>query len=444
MEPKNLQAKTIIEALRKDRVLLVLENGELKVRGPKSKVTPEVLVQIRENKPALIQYLETEAAEDQVDFDGIFNKSGEAGLISGHKALDFGLFYFGNATAMSEGYRLLMEGARYADQNDFTAVWVPERHFHEFGGLYPSPSVLGSAVAATTERIQIRAGSVVVPLHNPLRIAEEWAVIDVLSKGRVGIACASGWQANDFVLMPDVWPERHKVLYENIEKVKRLWKGEAIELKDGNDFLKDTRIYPKPVQPELPLWLTSGGNIETFRSAGRLGMKLLTHLLGSTVEELAPKIKAYREEYAAHNLPDGGDRVVVMLHTYMDETEAKTQAKAKKPFIEYLKTSVDLLKKLAESKGMGSDLSGLNEGDMEIMYEYAYNRYTSSASLVGTVENRISLLQQLSAIGVDEIACLIDFGVDSDSVIANLKNISRLKDAYHAQLQQASTSLAEA
>ena len=128
----------------------------------------------------------------------------------------------------------------------------------------------------------------------------------------------------------------------------------------------------------------------------------------------------------------------------MDETEAKTQAKAKKPFIEYLKTSVDLLKKLAESKGMGSDLSGLNEGDMEIMYEYAYNRYTSSASLVGTVENRISLLQQLSAIGVDEIACLIDFGVDSDSVIANLKNISRLKDAYHAQLQQASTSLAEA
>ncbi|MEZ5296781.1 MAG: LLM class flavin-dependent oxidoreductase [Ilumatobacteraceae bacterium] len=97
------------------------------------------------------------------------------------------------------GYRFLLESARWADQQGFEAVWTPERHFHEFGGAYPNPSVIGAALAASTERIAIRAGSVVAPLHQPPRIAEEWAVVDNLSGGRVGISFAPGWQPDDFV-----------------------------------------------------------------------------------------------------------------------------------------------------------------------------------------------------------------------------------------------------
>ena len=79
-------------------------------------------------------------------------------------------------------YRLLLEGARFADRHGFAAVWTPERHFHAFGGLYPNPAVTGAALAAITERIGIRAGSVVLPLHNPIRVAEEWSVVDNLSR----------------------------------------------------------------------------------------------------------------------------------------------------------------------------------------------------------------------------------------------------------------------
>src|SRR5947207_2107346 len=83
--------------------------------------------------------------------------------------------------------------ARFADEHGFAAVWTPERHFHPFGGVYPSPAVTGAAVAAVTSRVGVRAGSVVGPLHSPVQIAEEWAVVDNLSGGRAGVSFASGW-----------------------------------------------------------------------------------------------------------------------------------------------------------------------------------------------------------------------------------------------------------
>src|SRR5690348_14609600 len=108
--------------------------------------------------------------------------------------MDFSLFYFATTDdgGFSDKYRLLIEGAKFADAHGFTAVWTPERHFHEFGGLYPNPSVTSAAIATVTERVQIRAGSVVLPLHDPLLVAEEWAVVDNLSHGRVSISFASG------------------------------------------------------------------------------------------------------------------------------------------------------------------------------------------------------------------------------------------------------------
>ena len=101
------------------------------------------------------------------------------------RPIDFSLFYFSGSGDQAAGdrYRLLLDGARFADRHGFSAVWTPERHFHAFGGLYPNPAVVtGAAVAAVTERVAVRAGSVVLPLHDPVRVAEEWALVDNLSK----------------------------------------------------------------------------------------------------------------------------------------------------------------------------------------------------------------------------------------------------------------------
>src|SRR5262249_7568184 len=175
--------------------------------------------------------------------------------------MDFSLFYFASAAAAAPGkgpkYRLLLEGARFADAHGFVAVWTPERHFHEFGGLYPNPAVTGAALAAVTENVQIRAGSVVLPLHHPIRVAEEWSVVDNLSGGRVGLSFASGWHAQDFALRPENYADRRAVMRRGIETVLKLWRGEAVAAKSGDGRGIEGRILPPPVQAAPPLWITA-------------------------------------------------------------------------------------------------------------------------------------------------------------------------------------------
>src|SRR5258708_28341355 len=165
------------------------------------------------------------------------------------RRMDFSLFYFASAGAgeCADKYRLLVEGAKFADTHGFSAVWTPERHFHEFGGLYPNPSVTSAALATVTERIQLRAGSVVLPLHDPLRVAEEWAVVDNLSHGRVAISFASGWQPNDFVLAPENYANRKAVMLRGIETVRRLWRGEKVRRRDGNGTEIDGGTLLRPI-----------------------------------------------------------------------------------------------------------------------------------------------------------------------------------------------------
>jgi natural product biosynthesis luciferase-like monooxygenase protein len=154
----------------------------------------------------------------------------EARLEPVEKSLDFSLFYFDGkgGAGDAEKYRLLIEGAKFADEHGFKAVWTPERHFHPFGGMYPNPSITSAALAMITKSVCLRAGSVVAPLHHCLRIAEEWAIVDNLSNGRAEISFASGWHVNDFALSPAQYPCRKEAMIQSIRNVQRLWKGESV------------------------------------------------------------------------------------------------------------------------------------------------------------------------------------------------------------------------
>ncbi len=350
--------------------------------------------------------------------------------------IGFSLFYF----ASDEGekgrdkYGLLLEGARFADRNGFEAVWTPERHFHAFGGLYPNPSLASAAIAAITEKVKIRAGSCVLPLHSPIRIAEEWALVDNLSNGRVGISFASGWQPGDFALAPDAYEERHKIFRGGIETVRALWRGESRAFRGPKGEL-EVKTLPRPVQPELPCWVTAAGNPETFRQAGQIGANMLTHLLGQSIEGLAEKLEIYRRAWreARHR---GRGSVTLMLHTFVAEDEAFVRAQVHAPFKAYLRSSTDLLKQHASSfpafrsagrEGIDGLFQKLSESDMEALLEHAFARYYETSGLFGTPQSCLAMVERLKDIGVDEIACLIDFGVPSDVVMAQLPHLNELR-----------------
>src|SRR5205085_3675648 len=356
------------------------------------------------------------------------------------KKMDFSLLYFASDEGQDAGnrYRLLLEGAKFADQHNFDAVWTPERHFHAFGGLYPNPSVTSAAVAAVTERIQIRAGSVVLPLQNPIRVAEEWAVVDNLSRGRVGISFASGWQINDFVLAPQNYSARKDVMLRDLETVRRLWRGETLSFPGVDGKPVPVRILPRPVQPELPIWVTATGNPETCRAAGQLGANLLTHLVGQKIEDLAEKIRIYRTA-RRENGHAGDGQVTLMLHTFVGEDLEAVRETVREPFSNYLRSSVDLLKNSpwgfaparlapgAQVRKTSTGPSNLTEEELSTLLEHAFDRYFENSSLFGTVDVCLRMVEQLRAIGVDEIACLIDFGVDSQAALDSLRLLNEVR-----------------
>ena len=356
--------------------------------------------------------------------------------VTGTRPVSFSLFYFaaGEDTA-ADGYRLLLDSARFADANGFEAVWTPERHFHAFGGAYPNPSVAGAALAAITKNVAIRAGSVVLPLHSPIRVAEEWAVVDNISRGRVGISFAAGWQPNDFVLNPGAYSTAKEDLPQRIDTVQRLWRGETVSLPghDGNPV--EVHTLPRPVQPELPVWLTSAGSPATFERAGTLGVNLLTHLLGQSIEQLTENLERYRTAWREAGHPGDG-RVTLMMHTYLDRDADAARETAREPMKAYLSTAVGLLRDVASAfptfagRGKNTDdlFKSLTPEEMDQLLEVAAHRYLSTSGLFGTPTDVADVVERVSAAGVDEVACLIDFGVETDLA---LRSLDLLLEAKH-------------
>lgn len=344
--------------------------------------------------------------------------------------MDFSLFYFANdSSEVGNGgrYRLLIEGARFADANDFTAVWTPERHFHKFGGLYPNPSVTAAAIAASTNRVAIRAGSVVAPLHHPLRIAEEWSVVDNLSAGRVGVSFASGWHQTDFALRPEAHADRRKLLIESLEQVRALWRGEQLTVPDGKGQKTKVRIFPPPVQPELPCWLTSARSIDTFKTAGEFGTGVLTHLLGQDVDDLKAKISAYRESLRLHHGSAWPGHVVLMLHTFVGADTNQVRELVRDPLCDYLKTSFDLMSATIASDGVRFEPAKMQESDVDFLVQRGFERFFETQGLFGTVERVAGLVERVAELGIDEVGCLIDFGVDTQAVLDSLDYLNQVR-----------------
>jgi natural product biosynthesis luciferase-like monooxygenase protein len=338
--------------------------------------------------------------------------------------MDFSLFYFANDSRQGETdrYHLLLDGARFADSHDFAAVWTPERHFHPFGGLYPNPSVTSAAVAAVTSRIAVRAGSVVAPLHHPLRIAEEWAVVDNISNGRVGVSFASGWHAADFALRPEAYADRRRLMIEQVEQVRALWRGEAITVTDGVGNPQEVRVFPPPVQPELPIWLTTGGSVETFQAAGRMGAGVLTHLLGQDLDDLRDKITAYRAA-----TPDGRGHVALMVHSYLADDEEEARELVRPALSDYIRSSLGLILSSQLDGKRRIDIAKLPPEELDFLVEQAFNRYFDEGGLLGTAPKARGVVQRLHDLGVDEVACLIDFGLPDKLVLAGLDQLDELR-----------------
>lgn len=342
------------------------------------------------------------------------------------RPVSFSLYFFsGDGSKQSDDkYRLLLESARFADRHGFEAVWTPERHFQAFGGLYPNPSVLSAALAMITERVQIRAGSVALPLHHPVRVAEEWAVVDNLSRGRVAVSFASGWHPNDFLFVPEAYERRKEVMFGHIETIQRLWAGEAVTFPGVGERPVEVGILPRPVQPRLPVWITTAGSPDTWKKAGEIGANILTGLPGYAPDDLRALIRSYREARARNGHDPQAGVVSVMAHTFVGEDTEAVRERVRRPLSNYLGTY------FKQYENLHYDPESVSEADKDDLMAAAFENYFQNSTLLGSPAKCALLVEGLAGLGVDELACLIDFGVETDSVLESLGLLNELKEHF--------------
>lgn len=345
------------------------------------------------------------------------------------QGMQFSLFFFSeDARRENRRYELLLDAARLADELGFAAVWTPERHFDPFGGPYPNPSLLAAALAMVTRRLELRAGSVVMPLHHPVRVAEEWALVDCLSGGRVGIACATGWHLADFVLAPELYDARRDLTWHNLDLVQRLWRGEEVAFPGVGGQQVSVSSFPRPIQDRLPVWVTATGAPATFKKAGELGANLLTHLSAQSVDDLREHIDAYRAARAAHGHDPARGCVSVMLHAYVGASDAQVKATVRAPMYDYLRSNLGLHARQAKERQSSVSPDQFSADDQLAMLENGFERYYEHRALFGTPATCARMVERLRRAGVDEVACLVDFGLPRETVLDGLRWLGTLID----------------
>jgi natural product biosynthesis luciferase-like monooxygenase protein len=342
--------------------------------------------------------------------------------------MKFSLIFFSGDE--KKKYRFVLDAARYADDNDFHAIWTPERHFHRFGGLYPNPSVLGGALAMATRRLGIRAGSVILPLHSPIRVAEEWAVVDNLSRGRVGIALATGFSPVDFAINPTAWTDRRQRTFEAVTTIRELWEGGPVAVQDGLGNQVEVELHPRPVQPELPIWLTCTKSRDTFETAGRMGCNVLTGLIDMTNEELEEKLQVYFKTLEQHGHDLDTTTVTLMLHTFIGTDLEQVRETVWPPFSEYLRSFLTVVDSQKKNLAPGAGVRDISAGDQDELIRFAFGKYFQKGALLGTPQSCGAVVERFASMGVSEIACLIDFGVDEDLVVGSLTHLNELRKAF--------------
>ncbi|MGX1880796.1 MupA/Atu3671 family FMN-dependent luciferase-like monooxygenase [Streptomyces sp. NPDC055287] len=351
-------------------------------------------------------------------------------------APDFGVYFFGDypeeeaAPGQESGgdkYAQIIDTAQFADERGFSSLWLPERHFHSFGGLFPNPAVLAAALARETRHIRLNAGSVVLPLHDPVRVAEEWSVADNLSGGRVGIGCATGWHAGDFVLHPDRFQDRREIAFAHLDDVRRLWRGESVRRRSGEGHDVGVRIRPRPVQDMPPMFLATSGQRVSYAEAAKRDLGIVTNLMNQSVDELAENVRHYRQLRAEHGLDPDSGRVTVLVHTYLAEDHATARADALEPMSRYLRSSL-LMRSAATALGRSpEDVAAASEEDLDYLFRRAYDRYCDQRALIGTPETCAALVDALHAAGADEIAALVDFGMPRELMRPGLEQLDVLR-----------------
>jgi alkanesulfonate monooxygenase SsuD/methylene tetrahydromethanopterin reductase-like flavin-dependent oxidoreductase (luciferase family) len=327
--------------------------------------------------------------------------------------MQFGYFtlsdnhYKDNRRSANELVADILDEALYAEEVGLNSAWIGEHHFSTLGVL-SCPDLVLAQVAARTKKIRLAPAVTVLPLHHPIRVAEQWATLDMLSGGRVDFAAGRGYDRREYEPFHVSFEDNQSIFEEGMEIVRRLWASDApISYRGKHYQFDDVAITPRPVQRPIPAYVASFSR-PSIELAGRLGCGLIVAPFAAamTFGGLKQVHDLYDEACARHGHPPG--RLMCSYFMHFADTPAE-EAAARARQIRYYRECAT-----AAFPGDPKTAPPSYRYFLEIvdrLHKVGPQDLTENSVLLGTPAQIIETLKKVEAAGLDEVILYVNVGL---------------------------------
>jgi alkanesulfonate monooxygenase SsuD/methylene tetrahydromethanopterin reductase-like flavin-dependent oxidoreductase (luciferase family) len=328
-------------------------------------------------------------------------------------AMDFGYFtlsdnhYADNPRSANQFIADIADEALYAEQLGMSSAWIGEHHFNSLGVL-SCPELVLALIAGRTRRIRLAPAVTVLPLHNPIRVAEQWATLDLLSGGRVDFAAGRGYDRREYRPFHVSFDDNQSIFEEGLEVVRRLWQADERISHHGRHFaFDDVRITPTPLQRPIPTYVGSFSR-PSIELAARLGCGVIVAPFAAvmTFGGLRQVCDLYHEACArAGTRPL---RVMCSYFTHFAETPGQEATQRARQIRYYRECVIPALP--SDPRTTPASYSYFVEM-VERLQKVNPEDLTENSVLLGSPARIIETLKKVEAAGVAEVICYFNVGM---------------------------------
>jgi alkanesulfonate monooxygenase SsuD/methylene tetrahydromethanopterin reductase-like flavin-dependent oxidoreductase (luciferase family) len=327
--------------------------------------------------------------------------------------MDFGYFtlsdnhYANNPRSPNQLVADIIDEALYAEKLGMHSVWIGEHHFSTLGVL-SCPDLALAYIAARTQRVRLAPAVTVLPLHHPIRVAEQWASLDLLSGGRVDFAAGRGYDRREYAPLGVSFEDNQSIFEEGMELVQRLWSAAAPVSHRGRHYAFDNvTITPRPVQPSIPAYVASFSK-PSIELAARLGCGLIVAPFAAamTYGGLQQVRELYHEACARRGTTPGRTVCSYFIH-FADDGALEQVARARQ--IRYYKECV-----ISAFPGDPATAPASYRYFIDMVARLRNVRpddLTENSVLLGSPAHVTHVLKKVEAAGFDEVILYFNVGL---------------------------------
>lgn len=222
-------------------------------------------------------------------------------------------------------YQELLEEIELAEELGFACVWFTEHHFMAYGGMVPNPATMLMAAAARTSRIRLGCSVSVLPLRHPIQVAEDYAMVDALSGGRLEFGVGVGNTPREYSIFGVHLEEGRARFDEAFEIILQAWSSDTFSYEGKFWRLENVTLYPRPVQqPHPPIWV-AGMSEASLGRAGRLGYNIMTVAHPRPPETLRPGVAAWRRNLQEIGRDPAQHHCLIHLRAWVGDDDAQAR-----------------------------------------------------------------------------------------------------------------------